>query len=249
MPVETPQPSRHTFSKGASLRTFASAISGSTVYSAKVRKDAPFEKVCLLGCGVSTGIGAVLYTAKAEPGSRIAIFGLGGVGLSAVQGAVMAGADQIIAIDTNPAKFELATQLGATHCLNPKDVPDIVEAVLEVSGGGVEYSFECIGNVEVMGQALQVAHRGWGECIIVGVAGAGEEIHARPFLLVTGRSWRGSAFGGVKGRTQVPKFVDKYMDGKLELDAFVSEVRPLEEINEAFHAMHAGEVIRSVIRL
>ena len=229
--------------------TFAEYTVLPEIALAKIRKDAPFEKVCLLGCGVSTGIGAVLYTAKAEPGSRIAIFGLGGVGLSAVQGAVMAGADQIIAIDTNPAKFELAKQLGATDCVNPKEVPDLVEAVLELSGGGVEYSFECIGNVEVMGQALQVAHRGWGECIVVGVAGAGEEIHARPFLLVTGRSWRGSAFGGVKGRTQVPKFVDKYMGGKLELDAFVSEVRPLEEINDAFHKMHAGEVIRSVIRL
>lgn len=227
--------------------TFAEYTVLPEIALAKVRKDAPFEKVCLLGCGVTTGIGAVLHTAKAEPGSRIAIFGLGGIGLSAIQGATMAGAKQIIAIDTNPDKFELARQFGATDCVNPKEVPDLVEAVLELSGGGVEYSFECIGNVEVMGQALKVAHRGWGESIVVGVAGAGEEIHARPFLLVTGRSWRGSAFGGVKGRTQVPKLVDDYMGDTLKLDEYVSATLPLEEINDAFHQLHQGEVIRSVI--
>jgi S-(hydroxymethyl)glutathione dehydrogenase/alcohol dehydrogenase len=214
---------------------------------AKVRSDAPMEKICLFGCAVSTGIGAVLYTAKVEPGATVAVFGLGGVGLSVIQGATIAGAEQIIAIDTNPAKFELAKQFGATHTLNPGEVADLVEAVLELSGGGVDYSFECIGHVEVMGQALQVAHRGWGQSIIIGVAGAGEEIHARPFLLVTGRSWRGSAFGGVRGRTQVPKFVDQYMSGRVKLDEYVTETRPLEEINTAFEKMHAGEVIRSVI--
>jgi len=214
---------------------------------AKVRPDAPFEKICLFGCAVSTGIGAVLYTAKVEPGASVAVFGIGGVGLSVIQGAALAGAEQIIAIDTNPAKFALAAEFGATHTLNPADAGDLVEAVLELSGGGVDYSFECIGNVEVMGQALQVAHRGWGQSIVIGVAGAGEEIHARPFLLVTGRSWRGSAFGGVRGRTQVPKFVDQYMSGRIRLDEYVTETRPLEEINTAFEKMHAGEVIRTVI--
>ena len=214
---------------------------------AKIRREAPLEKVCLLGCGITTGIGAVLNTAKAEPGSKIAVFGLGGVGLSVVQGAVMAGAEQIIAIDTNERKFELATQLGATHTLNPTEVDDTVEAVLGMSGGGVDYSFECIGNVEVMHQALQVAHRGWGQSIIIGVAGSGEEIHARPFLLVTGRSWRGSAFGGVKGRTELPRYVDRYMAGRIKIDEMVSATMPLEEINRAFDLMHEGEVIRSVL--
>jgi S-(hydroxymethyl)glutathione dehydrogenase/alcohol dehydrogenase len=227
--------------------TFAEKTVLPEIAVAKIRDDAPFEKVCLFGCAVSTGIGAALYTARVEPGSTVAVFGLGGVGLSVIQGAVMCGAEQIIAIDTNPAKFELAKQFGATHALNPKEVPDLVEAVLETSGGGVDYSFECIGNVEVMHQALQVAHRGWGQSIIIGVAGAGEEIHARPFLLVTGRSWRGSAFGGVKGRTQVPKFVDQYMSGRIKLDEYVTVTLPLEEINGAFDKMHAGEVIRSVI--
>jgi S-(hydroxymethyl)glutathione dehydrogenase/alcohol dehydrogenase len=219
--------------------TFAERTVLPEIAVAKIRPDAPLDKVCLFGCAVSTGIGAVLYTAKVEPGSIVAVFGLGGVGLSVIQGAVLAGAEQIIAIDTNPAKFALAKQFG--------DAANLVEAVLELSGGGVDYSFECIGNVDVMGQALQVAHRGWGQSIIIGVAGAGEEIHARPFLLVTGRSWRGSAFGGVKGRTQVPKFVDQYMKRRIKLDEYVTETRPLEEINTAFDKMHAGEVIRSVI--
>jgi len=227
--------------------TFAEATVLPEIALAKIRPDAPLDKVCLFGCAVSTGIGAVLYTAKAEPGSIVAVFGLGGVGLSVIQGAVLAGAEQIIAIDTNPAKFPLAKQFGATHTLNPRDTANLVEAVLELSGGGVDYSFECIGNVEVMGQALQVAHRGWGQSIIIGVAGAGQEIHARPFLLVTGRSWRGSAFGGVKGRTQVPKFVDQYMKRRIKLDEYVTETRPLEEINTAFEKMHSGQVIRSVI--
>ena len=229
--------------------TFAERTVLPEIAVAKIRSDAPFDKVCLFGCAVSTGIGAALYTAKVEPGSTVAVFGLGGVGLSVIQGAVMAGAEKIIAIDTNDRKFDLARQFGATHTLNPRETANLVEAVLEVSGGGCDYSFECIGNVEVMGQALQVAHRGWGQSIIIGVAGAGEEIHARPFLLVTGRSWRGSAFGGVKGRTQVPKFVDQYMSGRIKLDEYVTVKLPLEEINTAFDKMHEGEVIRSVITL
>ena len=227
--------------------TFAERTVLPEIALAKIRADAPLDKVCLFGCAVSTGIGAVLYTAKVEPGSSVAVFGLGCVGLSVIQGAVLAGAEQIIAIDTNPRKFELARQFGATHTLNPVETSDLVEAELETSGGGVDYSFECIGNVEVMGQALQVAHRGWGQSIIIGVAGAGQEIHARPFLLVTGRSWRGSAFGGVKGRTQVPKFVDQYMSGRIKLDEYVTVSMPLEEINSAFDKMHEGEAIRSVI--
>ena len=227
--------------------TFAERTVLPEIAVAKIRSDAPFDKVCLFGCAVSTGIGAALYTAKVEPGSTVAVFGLGGVGLSVIQGAVMAGAEKIIAIDTNDRKFDLARQFGATDTLNPAETPKLVEAVLELSGGGVDHSFECIGNVEVMGQALQVAHRGWGQSIIIGVAGAGEEIHARPFLLVTGRSWRGSAFGGVRGRTQVPKFVDQYMSGRIKLDEYVTETRPLEEINTAFEKMHEGSVIRSVI--
>ena len=229
--------------------TFAERTVLPEIAVAKIRSDAPFDKVCLFGCAVSTGIGAALYTAKVEPGSTVAVFGLGGVGLSVIQGAVMAGAEKIIAIDTNDRKFDLARQFGATHTLNPRETANLVEAVLEVSGGGCDYSFECIGNVEVMGQALQVAHRGWGQSIIIGVAGAGEEIHARPFLLVTGRSWRGSAFGGVKGRTQVPKLVDQYMSGRIKLDEYVTVKLPLEEINTAFDKMHEGEVIRSVITL
>jgi S-(hydroxymethyl)glutathione dehydrogenase/alcohol dehydrogenase len=226
--------------------TFAERTVLPEIAVAKIREDAPLDKVCLLACGVMTGIGAVLHTAKVEPGSSVAIFGLGGVGLAAIQGATMAGAERIIGIDTNPRKFELATQLGATDCLNPNDA-DVVEALVEMTDGGVDYSFECIGNVEVMGQALACTARGWGQSIIIGVAGSGEEIHARPFLLVTGRSWRGSAYGGTKGRTQVPGYVDRYMNGRLELDAFVSRKLPLEEINHAFELMHEGEVIRSVI--
>jgi S-(hydroxymethyl)glutathione dehydrogenase/alcohol dehydrogenase len=214
---------------------------------AKIRKDAPLDKVCLLGCAVTTGIGAVLHTAKVEPGSSVAVFGLGGVGLSVIQGAVLAGAERIIGIDTNPAKFALALALGATETLNPAEVQDVVGHLVETTGGGVDYSFECIGNVEVMGQALACTARGWGQSIVIGVAGAGEEIHARPFLLVTGRSWRGSAFGGTKGRTQLPGFVDRYMRGRIKLDEMVSANLPLERINAAFERMHQGDVIRSVI--
>jgi S-(hydroxymethyl)glutathione dehydrogenase/alcohol dehydrogenase len=216
---------------------------------AKIRKDAPLEKVCLLGCGVTTGIGAVLNTAKVEPGATVAVFGLGGVGLSVVQGAVMARAGRIIAVDTNPRKFELARQLGATDCLNPSDVDGVAEAVIDMTDGGVDFSFEAIGNVEVMGQALACAHRGWGQSIVIGVAGAGEEIHARPFLLVTGRSWRGTAFGGTKGRSQLPGYVDRYLGGEIKIDELVTATLPLEEINRAFELMHQGEAIRTVIDL
>ena len=227
--------------------TFAECTVVPEISLAKIRKDAPLEKVCLLGCAVTTGIGAVLHTARVEPGSSVAVFGLGGVGLSVVQGAVMAGAERIIGIDLNPAKFDLARQLGATEFLNPKDVDDVVAAIVDTTDGGVDYSFECIGNIDVMGQALACAARGWGQSIIIGVAGSGEEIHARPFLLVTGRTWKGTAFGGTRGRTQLPGFVDRYMAGRIKLDEMVTETLPLEEINTAFEHMHAGEVIRSVI--
>lgn len=215
---------------------------------AKVSKEAPLDKVCLLGCGITTGIGAVLNTAKAEPGSTIAIFGLGGVGLSAVQGAVMAKASRIIVVDINESKFEMAKLLGATDCLNPKnfDAP-ITDVIIDMTDGGVDYSFECIGNTEVMRGALECCHKGWGESVIVGVAGAGEEISTRPFQLVTGRVWRGSAFGGVKGRTELPGYVERYMSGEIKIDEFVTNTLPLEKINEAFDLMHAGKSIRSVI--
>ncbi|MDH3214082.1 MAG: S-(hydroxymethyl)glutathione dehydrogenase/class III alcohol dehydrogenase [Myxococcales bacterium] len=227
--------------------TFAECSVVPEISLAKIRKDAPLEKVCLLGCAVTTGIGAVLHTAKVEPGASVAVFGLGGVGLSVVQGAVMAGAERIIGIDINPQKFELARQLGATEFLNPQEVDDIVAALVETTDGGVDYSFECIGNVEVMGQALACAARGWGQSVIIGVAGAGEEIHARPFLLVTGRTWKGTAFGGTRGRTQLPGFVDRYMAGRIKLDELVTERLTLEEINTAFEHLRGGEVIRSVI--
>jgi S-(hydroxymethyl)glutathione dehydrogenase/alcohol dehydrogenase len=228
--------------------TFAERTVLPEIALAKIRKDAPLDKVCLLGCAVTTGIGAVLHTARVEPGSSVAVFGLGGVGLSVVQGAVMAGAERIIAIDLNPKKFALARDFGATECVNPKEVGDVAAAIVDMTDGGVDYSFECVGNVDLMGQALACTQRGWGQSIIIGVAGAGEEIHARPFLLVTGRSWRGSAFGGTRGRTQLPRFVDRYMAGRIRLDEMVNAVLPLERINEAFDLMHAGEVIRSVIR-
>ena len=216
---------------------------------AKVNARAPLDKVCLLGCGITTGIGAVLNTAKVRPGSSVAVFGLGGIGLSVVQGAVMAKAGRIIAIDTNSEKFAMARLLGATDCINPKDhnLP-IQQVITDMTDGGVDYSFECIGNVDVMRSALECCHKGWGESTIIGVAGAGEEIHTRPFQLVTGRVWRGSAFGGVKGRSQLPGFVDRYLSGEIKIDQMVSEVLPLEEINRAFDLLHEGKVIRSVIR-
>ena len=216
---------------------------------AKINKAAPLEKVCLLGCGITTGIGAVLNTAKVEPGASVAVFGLGGIGLSVVQGAVMAKAGRIVVVDTNPAKFEMAKLLGATDCINPKDYPDtpIQQVIVDLTDGGVDYSFECIGNVHVMRAALECCHKGWGESIIIGVAGTGQEISTRPFQLVTGRVWRGSAFGGVKGRSQLPGYVERYMAGEIRIDEMITEVLPLERINDAFELMHAGKVIRSVI--
>jgi len=215
---------------------------------AKVNKEAPLKEVCLLGCGVTTGIGAVLNTAKVEPGATVAIFGLGGIGLSAIIGATMAQAGRIICIDINERKFDLAKKLGATDCINPKlyDKP-IQEVIVDLTDGGVDYSFECIGNVNVMRSALECCHKGWGESVIIGVAGAGQEISTRPFQLVTGRVWRGSAFGGVKGRSELPGMVDQYMRGEFKLDDFITHTMPLEQINDAFDLMHKGESIRTVI--
>ncbi|HET9484272.1 MAG TPA: S-(hydroxymethyl)glutathione dehydrogenase/class III alcohol dehydrogenase [Xanthomonadales bacterium] len=215
---------------------------------AVIDKAAPLEKVCLLGCGVTTGIGAVLNTAKVQPGSTVAVFGLGGIGLAVIQGAVMAKAARIIGIDTNPGKFELARQLGATDCVNPKDhAGPIQQVIVDMTDGGVDYSFECIGNVDVMRAALECCHKGWGESVIIGVAGAGQEIRTRPFQLVTGRVWRGSAFGGVRGRTQLPGMVEQAMDGTIALDPYITHTMPLERISEAFELMHAGKSIRTVI--
>lgn len=229
--------------------TFAQRTVVPEIALAKIRSDAPLEKVCLLGCGITTGVGAVLNTAKVHPGASVAVFGLGGIGLSVVQGAVMAGAERIIGIDLNPAKFTLARQLGATDFIDATAIRNVVEAVIELGGGGVDFAFECIGNVDVMGQALASTHKGWGQCIVIGVAGAGEEIHARPFLLVTGRSWRGTAFGGVRGRTMLPGYVDWYMRGRLKVDQYITHTMPLGDINRAFELMHAGESIRSVVVL
>ncbi len=231
------------------VSTFAEYTVVPEIALAKIRADAPLDKVCLLGCGITTGIGAVLRTAKVEPGSSVAVFGLGGVGLSVVQGAVMAGAERIFGIDANPKKFALARQFGATECLDPNDGGDVVQRLVDATHGGVDYSFECIGNVEVMGQALACTARGWGQSIVVGVAGAGEELHARPFLLVTGRSWRGTAFGGVKGRTELPGLVDRYLAGRIRIDEMITATLPLAEINRAFESMHAGESIRTVLLL
>jgi S-(hydroxymethyl)glutathione dehydrogenase / alcohol dehydrogenase len=215
---------------------------------AKINPKAPFDKVCLLGCGITTGVGAVLNTAKVEPGATVAVFGLGGIGLSVVQGAVMAKASRIIAVDINESKFELAQQMGATDCLNPKTITgSIQEAIVELTQGGVDYSFECVGNVNLMRSALECCHKGWGESIIIGVAGAGQEITTRPFQLVTGRVWKGTAFGGVKGRSELPGYVEQYMSGQLKIDEFVTHKLKLEQINEAFELMHSGKSIRSVI--
>jgi S-(hydroxymethyl)glutathione dehydrogenase/alcohol dehydrogenase len=216
---------------------------------AKINPTAPLEKVCLLGCGITTGIGAVLNTAKVTPGSTVAVFGLGGIGLSVVQGAVIAKASRIIAVDLNPSKWTMAKALGATDYVNPKDFDKPVQQVIvDLTNGGVDYSFECIGNVHVMRSALECCHKGWGESVIIGVAGAGQEISTRPFQLVTGRVWRGSAFGGVKGRSQLPGYVDRYLSGEIKIDEMISAVLPLEKINDAFELMHEGKVIRSVIK-
>jgi S-(hydroxymethyl)glutathione dehydrogenase/alcohol dehydrogenase len=215
---------------------------------AKISKDAPLEKVCLLGCGVTTGIGAVLNTAKVEAGATVAVFGLGGIGLSAIIGAVMAKASRIVAVDVNPGKFEIAKQLGATDCINPLDYDrPIQEVIVDLTDGGVDYSFECIGNVKVMRSALECCHKGWGESIIIGVAGAGEEISTRPFQLVTGRVWRGSAFGGVRGRSELPGYVERAQRGEIPLDTFITHTMGLDDINKAFDLMHEGKSIRTVI--
>jgi S-(hydroxymethyl)glutathione dehydrogenase/alcohol dehydrogenase len=215
---------------------------------AKIREDAPFDKVCYIGCGVTTGIGAVINTAKVEAGANAVVFGLGGIGLNVVQGLKMVGANRIIGVDLNPARAKLGEKFGMTHFVNPNDVEgDLVPHLVELTKGGADYSFECIGNVDVMRQALECCHKGWGESIIIGVAGAGQEISTRPFQLVTGRSWRGTAFGGAKGRTQVPQIVDWYMDGKINIDDLITHTMPLEEINTAFDLMHSGESIRSVV--
>ncbi|WP_338039537.1 S-(hydroxymethyl)glutathione dehydrogenase/class III alcohol dehydrogenase [Marinobacter sediminum] len=215
---------------------------------AKVSKDAPLEEVCLLGCGVTTGMGAVMNTAKVEEGATVAIFGLGGIGLSAIIGAVMAKASRIIAIDINESKFDLARQLGATDCVNPKDYDKpIQEVIVELTDGGVDYSFECIGNVDVMRSALECCHKGWGESVVIGVAGAGQEISTRPFQLVTGRVWKGSAFGGVKGRSELPGMVERYLQGEFKLNDFITHTMELDAINDAFELMHEGKSIRTVI--
>ena len=215
---------------------------------AKVSATAPLDKICLLGCGVTTGIGAVLNTAKVEPGSTVAVFGLGAIGLAVIQGAVMAGAARIIAIDINQTKFELAQQFGATDCISPRNFDDpIQQVIVDMTDGGVDYSFECIGNVKVMRQALECCHKGWGESVIIGVAGAGEEISTRPFQLVTGRVWRGTAFGGVKGRSQLPDYVERYMRGEIKIDEFVTHNMPFSQINDAFDLLHEGKSIRTVL--
>jgi S-(hydroxymethyl)glutathione dehydrogenase/alcohol dehydrogenase len=229
--------------------TFAQYSVIAEISLVKVNKEAPLDKVCLLGCGVTTGIGAVLNTAKVEEGATVAVFGLGGIGLSVIQGAKMAKAKKIIAIDINPDKFEIAKKLGATDFVNPKDYnKPIQEVIVEMTDGGVDYSFECVGNTNLMNAALEACHKGWGESIIIGVAGGGEKISTRPFQLVTGRVWKGSAFGGVKGRSELPQYVEKYISGAINLDDLVSFEMPLEKINEAFDLMHQGKSIRSVIK-
>jgi S-(hydroxymethyl)glutathione dehydrogenase/alcohol dehydrogenase len=215
---------------------------------AKVREDAPFDKICYIGCGVTTGIGAVINAAKVEPGANVVVFGLGGIGLNVIQGARMAGAAMIVGVDINPARKSLAEKFGMTHFVNPKEVEgDLVPYLVSLTGGGADYSFECVGNVNLMRQALECCHRGWGVSVIIGVAGAGQEIRTRPFQLVTGRVWKGTAFGGARGRTDVPKIVDWYMDGRIWIDPLITHTMPLDRINDAFHLMHAGESIRSVV--
>ncbi|MEG4276246.1 S-(hydroxymethyl)glutathione dehydrogenase/class III alcohol dehydrogenase [Microcoleus sp. MON1_C1] len=228
--------------------TFANYTVLPEIAVAKIREDAPFDKVCLIGCGVTTGIGAVINTAKVEPGSNVVVFGLGGVGLNVIQAARLVGANMIVGVDLNPDKREMAEKFGMTHFVNPREVEgDLVPYLVDLTKGGADYSFECIGNINVMRQALECCHKGWGVSVIVGVAGAGQEISTRPFQLVTGRVWKGTAFGGAKGRTDVPKIVDWYMDGKIDIDSLVSRVMPIDQINEAFDLMHKGEVIRTVL--
>ena len=228
--------------------TFANYTVLPEIALAKVRKDAPFDKICYIGCGVTTGIGAVIFTAGVEVCANVVVFGLGGIGLNVIQGARMAGANMIVGVDINPEREALARQFGMTHFVNPKEIKgDVVGHLVELTGGGADYSFECIGNVNTMRQALECCHRGWGESIIIGVAGAGQEISTRPFQLVTGRVWKGTAFGGARGRTDVPKIVDWYMDGKINIDDLITHTLPLEEINKGFDLMHEGKSIRSVV--
>ncbi len=228
--------------------TFANYTVLPEIAVAKIREDAPFDKVCYIGCGVTTGIGAVIFTAKVEPGANVVVFGLGGIGLNVVQGARLAGADRIIGVDVNPARERLARQFGLTHFVNPRELKqDLVPQLVELTSGGADYSFECIGNVQVMRQALECCHRGWGQSIIIGVAPAGAEISTRPFQLVTGRVWKGTAFGGARGRTDVPRIVDWYMERKINIDDLITHRLPLERINDGFELMHRGESIRSVV--
>lgn len=227
--------------------TFSNYIVVPEIALAKIREDAPFDKACYIGCGVTTGIGAVLFTAKVEVGANVAVFGLGGIGLNVIQGARMAGADKIIGIDLNPEREALGRQFGMTHFIDPSQMENVVDAVIQLTDGGADYSFECIGNTTVMRQALECTHKGWGRSIIIGVAKAGAEISTRPFQLVTGRKWEGSAFGGARGRSDVPRIVDWYMDGKISIDPLITHTLKLEEINEGFKLMEAGESIRSVV--
>jgi len=228
--------------------TFANFTVLPEIAVAKVRADAPFDKICYIGCGVTTGLGAVMNTAKVEPGSNVVVFGLGGIGLNVIQGARLVGANMIVGVDLNADKKAMAERFGMTHFVNPKEVEgDLVPYLVDLTGGGADYSFECIGNVNTMRQALECCHKGWGESVIIGVAGAGQEISTRPFQLVTGRVWRGTAFGGARGRTDVPKIVDWYMQGKIEIDPMITHTLPLKEINQGFDLMHAGESIRSVV--
>ena len=227
--------------------TFSNYIVVPEIALAKIRPDAPFDKVCYIGCGVTTGVGAVLFTAKVEAGANVVVFGLGGIGLNVIQGARMVGADKIIGIDINPAREAMARQFGMTHFINPKDHANVVDAIVQLTDGGADYSFECIGNTTTMRQALECCHKGWGQSIVIGVAGAGQEISTRPFQLVTGREWKGSAFGGARGRTDVPKIVDWYMDGKIAIDPLITHTLKLEEINHGFELMERGESIRSVV--
>jgi S-(hydroxymethyl)glutathione dehydrogenase/alcohol dehydrogenase len=230
--------------------TFAQFTVVPEIALAKIREDAPFDKVCYIGCGVTTGIGAVIHTAKVQPGDNVVVFGLGGIGLNVVQGARLAGANMIVGVDLNPKRKALAESFGMTHFVNPSEVGgDLVPYLVNLTKGGADFSFECIGNVNVMRQALECCHKGWGTSVIIGVAGAGKEIATRPFQLVTGRVWKGSAFGGAKGRTDVPKIVDWYMDGKIKIDELITHTLPLDQINHAFELMHAGESIRTVVTM
>lgn len=228
--------------------TLANYIVLPEIAVAKIREDAPFEKVCYIGCGVTTGLGAVIYTAKVTPGSRVVVFGLGGIGLNVIQGARMVGAEQIVGVDINPQRRALAEAMGMTHFVNPQEVSnDLVPYLVDLTKGGADYSFECVGNVKLMRQALECCHKGWGVCTVVGVAGAGQEISTRPFQLITGRVWKGSAFGGARGRTDVPKIVDWYMEGKINVDDLITHVLPVEKVNQAFDLMRLGQSIRTIL--